>query len=473
MSSALAVLLAFSLSATPTIATPKCNIVFILADDLGWSDVSCYGQKLWETKHIDRLAREGMRFTDAYSAGPVCSPTRASILTGKYPHRLHMSGILAQNARPYKVPNNAQVIPPRGIVKLDDKEFTLAEAFQQAGYRTAIVGKWHVGGNKETARQQGFDDVCRFSNNGQSRIVGDRVETDLKAEEAGQWMQAHRDKPFFLYFSTNAVHTRIAAQQRYIDYFLEKGLPPKGPWNATYAGFVKHLDDAVGRLFATLGDLGLAERTIVVFTSDNGGRGLDISDNAPLRGDKGNLYEGGIRVPLIVRWPGVTKPGSQCSTPVISTDFYPTLLEMAGIPLRKEQHLDGVSIVPLCRGTTDLTRDAVFWHHPHYSTTAVPCSAIRQGPWKLVKFYSDYQRVWQPDGTGGGKVVETRDPNLLQLYNLREDLGEEKDLASSMSRKVTELHALLLEHLRQTQARLPIKNPDHDPSKPETGTYKM
>ena len=451
----------------------KPNVVFILADDLGWSDVSCYGQTLWETRNIDRLAGEGMRFTDAYAAGPVCSPTRASILTGKYPHRLHMSGILAQNARPYKVPGNAQVLPPRGIVKLDDNEVTLAEAFQEAGYRTALVGKWHVGGDATTARQQGFDDVCRFSNNGQSRVVGDRFETDVKAEEAGQWMEANRERPFFLYFSTNAVHTRIAAQQRYIDHFLQKGLKPKGPWNATYAGFVRHLDDAVGRLLEKLDELGLTDRTIVVFTSDNGGRGLDISDNAPLRGDKGNLYEGGIREPLIIRWPGVTKPGAVCSVPVISTDFYPTLLDMAGLPLRPQQHLDGVSLVPLCRGATVLDREVLFWHHPHYSTTAVPCSAVRQGDWKLVKFYSDYQRIWEDDRQGGGRVVEARDPALLQLYNIKEDIGEQDNRASELPRKVAELHALLEEHLHQVEARLPIKNPDYDASKQETGTYKM
>ena len=451
----------------------KPNVVFILADDLGWSDVSCYGQTLWETRHIDRLAREGMRFTDAYAAGPVCSPTRASILTGKYPHRLHMSGILAQNARPYKVPGNAQVLPPRGIVKLDDEEVTLAEAFKEAGYRTALVGKWHVGGDAETARQQGFDDVFRFSNNGQSRIVGDRFETDLKAEEAGKWMEANRGRPFFLYFSTNAVHTRIAAQQRYVNHFLHKGLKPKGPWNATYAGFVKHLDDAVGRLLDKLDELELADRTIVVFTSDNGGRGLDISDNAPLRGDKGNLYEGGIREPLVIRWPGVVKPGSVCRTPVISTDFYPTLLDMAGLPRRPQQHLDGVSLATLCRGETALDRTELFWHHPHYSTTAVPCSAVRQGDWKLVKFYSDYQRVWEDDGEGSGRVIERRDLELLQLYNLKEDIGERDNRAPKMPRKVGELHSLLQQHLGQVGARLPIENPDYDATKEETGTYKM
>lgn len=441
------------------LSAERPNVVFILADDLGWSDVSSYGQTLWETTHIDRLARQGMRFTDAYAAGPVCSPTRASILTGKYPHRLHMSGILKQNAGPYKVPNNAQVLPPRGIVKLADREITLAEAFKEAGYRTALVGKWHVGGDEATARQQGFDDLCRFSSD--NRIVGDRrLETGRKAEEAGQWMEANHEEPFFLYFSTHAVHTPIAAQEHYVERFLGKGLKPKGPWNATYAGYVKQLDDAVGHLLDKLEELELAERTVVVFTSDNGGRGLDVSDNAPLRGDKGNLYEGGIRVPLIVRWPGVAKPGSVCTAPVISTDFYPTLLEMAGIALRPRQHLDGVSIAPLCRDDATFARDAMFWHHPHYSTTAVPSSAVRRGDWKLVKFYSDYQRVWQHDGKGGGKVVETRDPALLQLYDLRQDVGEQNDLASQMPQKVAELHKLLLEHLRRTKARLPARNPE-------------
>ena len=176
---------------------------------------------------------------------------------------------------------------------------------------------------------------------------------------------------------------------------------------------------------------------------------------------------------MIIRWPGVTRPGSVCRVPVISTDFYPTLLEMAGIPLRRDQHVDGVSIVSLCRGAVALNRTTLFWHHPHYSTTAVPCSAVRQGDWKLVKFYSDYQRVWQPDGKGGGKVVETRDPALLQLYDLKQDIGEQNNLASQMPEKVTQLHNLLLEHLRRTEARLPTTNTEYDPSKPETGTYKM
>ena len=176
---------------------------------------------------------------------------------------------------------------------------------------------------------------------------------------------------------------------------------------------------------------------------------------------------------MIVRWPGVTRPGSVCTVPVISTDFYPTMLEMAGLPLRRRQHLDGVSIAPLCRGATALKRNALFWHHPHYSTTAVPCSVIRRGDWKLVKFYSDYQRVWQADESGGGTVVETRDPALLQLYNLREDIGEKDNLAPQMRTRARELHSLLLEHLRQMEARLPIENPDYNPHKPETGTFEM
>jgi arylsulfatase A-like enzyme len=446
----------------------KPNVLFILADDLGWPDVSCNGKPPWQTPNIDQLAREGIRFTAAYAASPVCSPTRASLLTGKYPDRLGMTGILEMVGKQYKVPDNAAVLSPATDGQLPQGNISIASALREGGYATGMVGKWHVGGHP---KDFGFDAWPMFtSGNGQKRFVDGEFFTDKQSEAAIQWLAEKRGRPFFLYFATHAVHNPFAASRPYIDENLARGLPAQGPWNATYAGFVRHLDDSVGRLLTALDDLKLTQNTLVIFFSDNGGRGLDISRNDPFRGAKGNLYEGGIRVPLIIRWPGKIKAGMVCDAPVISTDFYPTLLECAGLPLRPAQHRDGISFRSLLFGATHLERDTLFWHIPHYSTVAVPSSAIRAGDWKLIEYYSDYRRDWDDQKQ---IVTERHTPERLELYNMRDDPYEHRDLASTQPVIAADLQRKLDEHLKSTGARLPLANPSHDPAKPERGLFKM
>lgn len=450
-------------------AEPKRpNILFIMADDLGWSDVSCNGQPPWQTPNIDQLAREGMRYTNAYASSPVCSPTRASLLTGKYPHRLGMTGILEMVGKQYKVPDNAAVISPETDGQLPRGEVSLASALREGGYETCMVGKWHIGGQ---AKDYGFDAPLMFTNgNGQRRFVDGEYFTDKQAEAAIQWMGEKRDRPFFLYFATHAVHNPFVVSQTYLKQNLARGLPAKGPWNATYAGFVRHLDDAVGRLLTTLDALNLTQDTLVIFYSDNGGRGLDISRNDPFRGAKGNLNEGGIRVPMIIRWPGRVKAGTISDTPVITTDFYPTLLECASLPLRPAQHRDGISFLSLLEGATKLDRDPIFWHMPHYSTVAVPSSAIRSGDWKLIEYYSGYRRDWDDQKQ---IVIERHTPARAELYNLRNDPYEHENLASQQSEIAAVLKQRLDEHLKTTGARLPPANPAYDPQKPEKRIFEM
>jgi arylsulfatase A-like enzyme len=435
------------------------NIILLLIDDLGWSDVSCYGQRLWHTPNIDRLAAEGMKFTDAYAASPVCSPTRAAILSGKYPQRLHVTCHIGGGGN-YKVPHDARVLPSEsGSLSL--AETTIAEALKAGGYATAMIGKWHVG---EHAREQGFDaSPCFAPGNGCKRFQGPerRFMTDVKGDAAVQWIEQQSDEPFFLYFSTHAVHTGIAASKEYIEDHVKRGLPQSGPWNATYAAYVQHVDENIGRILDKLETSGIADNTVVIFHSDNGGRGLDISRNDPLGGAKGQLYEGGIRVPTLIRWPGVTKPGSVCSVPIVSTDIYPTLLDIAGLPPRHQQHRDGICLTPLLQGAKSLNRVNLYWHYPHYSTVGVPSSAVRQGEWKLIEFYGTYRRRWEDDaqsrdnpsdrGVGVGYQVETE----IELYNLTKDIGETTNLACEMPDRAAELRRLLYEHLSQIGAALP------------------
>jgi arylsulfatase A-like enzyme len=446
----------------------KPNIVFILADDLGWMDVSCNGQTRWKTPHIDRLARMGVRFTQAYAAAPLCSPTRGSVLSGKYPARTHFTGITPNMAlrslkqgKLYRTPDNADVWPAVSLDMLPMEEFTFAEALREGGYRTCLIGKYHVGGHARQAREQGFDEIYEFDHrNSQKRFDEDgRFCTDLKGDAALAFMEAQKDRPFMLYLCTNAVHTRIAARREDEEMFLRQGLPAEGPWNAKYAGFVKAIDDNVGRILDKIDSLGIAENTIVMFMSDNGALGGDVASNKPLRGNKAQLYEGGIREPMIVHWPGVTRPGSTCETPVTSVDFYPSMLEMAGLDLRPRQHVDGRSFVGLLRGKDQPGR-AMYWHYPHYSKHGIaPSSAIREGDWKLIRFYSRY-RPDLPEGRTDEPAVE--------LYNLSEDPYETTDLAQSQAGKTKELLAKLDRYLQSVGACLPIENPDYQPSKPFT-----
>ena len=418
----------------------KPNILFILIDDMGWSDLACYGSAFHETPNIDRLARQGMRFTDAYAACPVCSPTRASIMSGQYPAHVGVIDFITGHWRPYeklRVPTNRTQYLPLEVV-------TLAESLQAAGYTTGHIGKWHLGGKQHSPEKQGFDHASQGGPNQKDK----RVTT--YTEQALSFIEQNRDKPFFLHLSHNTVHIRLEAPQDLVEKYQNKPKPPTGVNNPIYAAMVEHLDTSVGRILSKLDDLGLADDTIVVFFSDNGGlrqiytgNGPIVASNAPLRDEKGTVYEGGIRVPLIVRWPGVVEPASECYVPVTSVDFYPTFLEITGGRKPAGQPLDGRSLMPLLRQRGRFKDRAIYWHYPvyHHST---PAGAIREGDWKLIEFFTD------------GK---------LELYNLKDDIGEQKNLTALFPRRTATLRRKLAAWRKSVDAAMPEPNPDFDPAR--------
>jgi len=426
-------------AAAPDPAPP--NIVFILIDDMGWADLACYGSTYHESPHIDRLATQGMRFTDAYAACPVCSPTRASIVTGKYPATVNLTDFIAGHWRPY-----AKLVVPKFNLNLPAEEVTLPEALKKAGYTSACFGKWHLGGRGSGPADHGFDTSGSAPNQGDKRVAG-------LTDKAIGFITANKDKPFFLYLSHHTVHIPLEAPRELVEKYRKKLKPGQEfpqQANPTYAAMVEHLDSHVGRLLAKLDELKLAERTLVVFFSDNGGlhkiytgRGSWTTSNAPLRDEKGTLYEGGIRVPLIVRWPGVVKPRTVCTVPVSSVDFYPTLLELAGAQGDPKHVPDGESLMPLLKQAGSLKRNAIFWHYPHYHHTA-PCGAVRQGKHKLIEFFED--------GT-------------LELYDLESDLGEKANLAAKLPEKAAELRKVLAAWRQRVHAKMPTPNPNHDPAR--------
>lgn len=432
----------------PAKPAAKPNIVFILIDDMGWTDVGCFGSKIYQTPNIDKLAAQGMRFTDAYAACNVCSPTRASILTGKYPARLHLTDWI-----PGKNIPNAKLKIPDWTMHLPLEETTLAEALKPAGYVSACIGKWHLGDEAYYPEKQGFEVNIGGYHKGHPQSYfspyknpklpnGPNGEylTDRLAAEAENFIKANKNKPFFLYLPNYAVHTPLEAKKEYVDQYLARGLKPKGQNSATYAAMIQSVDDGVGRVMKTLDDLGIAENTVVIFMSDNGGLARSTS-NAPLRAGKGTAYEGGVREPMIVKWPGVTKPGSECSVPVISMDFFPTILEMCNVAQSKP--VDGVSITSLLKGGSSLSREALFWHYPHYHETT-PYGVVRAGDYKLIEYFED---------------------NHLELYNLKDDIGETKDLSKAMPDKTAELVALLRDWRKSVNAQMPTPNPGYDPAK--------
>jgi len=433
------------------------NIIFILADDLGWADTGCYGSTFHQTPHIDKLADAGMRFTNAYAACCVCSPTRASILTGKYPARLHLTDWIPGHGR-----RNARLRVPDWNKKLDLDEVTLAEALKKAGYRTASIGKWHLGGKPVWPEKQGFDHtVCNGRGSPRSYFApyrspkplpGPKGEylTDRLSEEACNFIEANRDRPFFLYLPHHAVHTPIRARQELIAGYkarlaeLPAGKGPRRQRNPVYAAMIHSVDEGVGRIVAKLDELKLDERTIVVLFSDNGGL-VGPTSNAPLRAGKGTLYEGGVREPCIVRFPGVVAPGTTCDTPVISNDFFPTLLALAGASEKAPPAPDGVSLLPLLKRSGTIRREAIYWHYPHYHRSR-PAGAVRAGHFKLIEHY------------------ETR---RCELYNLAEDLGETNDLAEKMPQKADELKKMLADWRKRVDAQMPVPNPDYKPRAPK------
>ena len=429
----------------PHHAQDKPNVLFILVDDMGYSDLASYGHKIHETPNIDRLASEGMRFTDAYAAAPVCGPSRCAIMTGKFPSRTGFT----DNFITRKGKKSKQFMPL--------KEFTLGEAFQAGGYQTGFVGKWHLDGRvpSRLPNRQGFD-VALGSDRGPGRKfftpynMGDLTDgpegeylPDRLTNEAIRMMDdfSKKDQPWLMYLSFYIVHSPFIAKEEKVEKYREKATQANIKINAKYAGMVESMDENVGRMLEWLDERELRKDTVVVFTSDNGGF-HQATHNRPLRSYKGHLYDGGIREPLIIDWPGVTKPGSVCSTPVHSTDFYPTLLEMTGLPLRGEQHLDGVSLVPLLKGEANFDRGPMIWHYhdqlPPNRPYSEPGSAIRIGDWKYLHFYEDDRR---------------------ELYNLKNDIGEKKNLVVRMPEKAAEMKAQLDAMLKEHGATIPTPAP--------------
>ncbi|UCF38238.1 MAG: sulfatase [Acidobacteriota bacterium] len=456
----LAILTFVSCSPVPE-EEPPTNFLFILVDDLGYMDIGANNpETFYETPNIDRLAAAGMRFTDGYAANPVCSPTRFSIMTGRYPTRdgatNYFSGKREERFRP--APLND---------RLPLEEVTLAEALKQHGYRTFFAGKWHLGPTEEFwPEAQGFDvnrgvysagapfqggqyfppyENPRLDDGPPGEHLPDRLAT-----ETVRFIEENQSVPFLAYLAFYSVHTPLLGRADLVEKYEKKarelGIPDEdlfGPeeqvWpeetprknrivqnHATYAAMVEAMDEAVGKVLSKLDELGLAENTAVFFMSDNGGLSTaegSPTANLPLRGGKGWLYEGGIREPFLIRVPGLTKPGSTNSTPVISTDFYPTMLELAGVPALPDQHEDGLSLVPLLRGADQLQREDLFWHYPHYSNQGgFPGGAIRSGDWKLIERFED------------GRV---------HLYNLAEDIGEQQDRAEEFPELVEKMRKRL------------------------------
>jgi len=464
-----------SLFAADATASRKPNFVFILIDDLGWTDGSGLGSKFYKTPHIDRLAQQGMRFTDAYSACCVCSPTRAAVMTGRYPARLHLTDWIAGHKRPF-----ARLAIPDWKMYLEHEEITIAEVLKAAGYATAHIGKWHLGGADYRPETQGFDLNIGGDHRGQppsyfapyripSIAEGPSGEylTDRLTEEAERFIDRNRQQPFFLYLAHYAVHTPLQAKKELVEKYQAAVQPDQPHRNAVYAAMLESVDQSVGRIVNKLQQLGIDKQTVIFYTSDNGGL-AGVTSNAPLRAGKGSPWEGGVRVPLIVVWPGVIRPGSTCDVPVISVDFFPTIMEIAGAswPPAAGQSaapagsapaaavaaeccgppaIDGESLLPLLKQTGQLKRQAIFWHYPHYHPGgATPYGAVRKGDYKLIEFYED---------------------GRLELYNLREDVGERNNLASSMPEKADELKRLLAQWRESLGAQMPRPNPDYDPAR--------
>lgn len=446
---ALALVLSLLLAAAIQAAPP--NVIVVLVDDLGWADLGCYGSRFHRTPHLDRLARDGMRFTDAYSACTVCSPTRAALLTGKHPARLHLTDWIAGHPAP-----KAKLSPPDWSKRLDPSESTIASRLKASGYATASIGKWHLG-QDTTPEQFGFDLNVAGDHRGQPpRYVspyglpkladGPAGEflTDRESAEAIAFIEKNREKPFFLYLPHYAVHTPLAGKSNVIEEF--KARPADRQRNPTYAALLQSVDDSVGRIRARLDELGLATNTVIVFTSDNGGLVLGgdsrATSNFPLRSGKGDCYEGGVRVPLIVLWPGVTRPNSTASTPVQTVDIRPTVLEIAGTPDAPEQVADGVSLAPVLRGRGLAKQRSLFWHYPHYHPGgATPYGAIRSGDWK---------------------VIESYESGHLELYNLASDLSESQDLADAYPEKANQLAKELADWRKAVGAQMPVPNPNFE-----------
>lgn len=444
-------------------ADQKPNIVLIFIDDMGWGDLACYGNDFIDTPHIDKLANEGMRFTDFYASGAVCSPTRCALQSGQNQARIGITAHIPGHWRPFE-----RVITPQTAMALPLDVITVAESLQGAGYRTGYVGKWHLGrGDLFGPGKQGYEFSAEINGAhlpGKFRSTDktlpkpkpNQFRTDYEARFCEQFIKAHKDEPFFLMLSPYQVHIPLAGKTELVEKYRKKAKEQKRELpHPVYAAMVEEVDAQIGRVVTALEKHGLTESTMIVVTSDNGGlyRRYDyreqaddnVSSLAPLKGEKGSLHEGGIRIPTVVKYPGKVAAGSICREPAVSHDFFPTFIELAGGELPKHQTIDGVSLLPvLTKPGAKLARKAIHWHYPHYHHDR-PASAIREGDWKLIEYI---------DGTGD-----------LELYHLAKDLSESKNLAAERKGKAADLKTKLNQWRQQVIARMPIANPSYDPER--------
>ncbi|MBX3439668.1 MAG: sulfatase-like hydrolase/transferase, partial [Planctomycetaceae bacterium] len=477
-----------------TAEAARPNVIVFMIDDLGWTDAGCYGSDLYETPHIDRLAAGGVRFTNAYAACTVCSPTRAAMMTGLSPGRTHVTDWINGHWEGMTAERKSQLplMPPEWTQHLEHRYTTIAEALRAAGYRTAHVGKWHLTPRSTEAavvepfypEHQGFDvnvagnqwgspgsyywpyrhptakgldaRVDRFPPDEETK---DRYLSDMLTDQAVEIMKRWKDEPFFLYFPHYNVHTPIQGRADLVEKYESKITPQHRHRNAGYAAMVESVDESVGRVMHTLEELGIADNTVVIYTSDNGGLDRDETgdptDNAPLRNGKGSAYEGGVRIPTIISWPGVARGGSICDEPIITCDFYPTILAMTSAPgdAAHNELVDGLSLVPVLKDPqSELPRDALYWHYPHYhGFGATPYSAIRARDWRLVEFYED---------------------GRSELYNLADDIGETTDVSDAHPEKKQELLSSLGRWRDDVGAQPPLKNPTYKPISDDSADFR-
>lgn len=465
-------LLVLTLTASTVLAENKPNFVFILADDLGWSDVGYHGATFYETPHIDQLCDEGMRFERFYPGGPNCAPSRACLMTGMYTprHHLYQPGGKSKGdvtRMRWKVPTNRQgadydTFESRGN-GIEPKWISIAEILHRVGYTTCRLGKWHLGKDVQGFDISSNDGIHPYQRDNESQLYSDTHVARNLTDRALLFIEENADRPFFLYLAHWEVHLPLAAEQTLVEKYENKlaQVSARTPsWNPTYSAEVEVVDTSVGRVRAKLAELNLTENTIFIFSSDNGGLPR-VTDNRPLHGGKGSLFEGGIRTPLVISWPGHIAAGSSNNVPVTGVDFMPTFTELAGGELPTIQPVDGVSVVPLLMGSSLKSR-AIFWHYPLYLSggakgkvlpvygtddlywRAVPASAVMKGDWKLIHYY-EYENN--------------------KLFNLKDDIGEQRDLVQSEPEKANELKDTLLHWVKQTGAPIPKEsNPAFKPS---------
>jgi len=444
----------------------KPNVVLIVVDDLGWTDVGIYGSDFYQTPNVDKLAEEGIRFTNGYAACTVCSPTRASIMSGRYPATINCTDWISGHKKPW-----AKMAIPNWTQYLAEEEITLAESFKADNYNTVHIGKWHLGEEeKYWPENQGFDvNIGGYSvgapqkRNGGNGYFTPYLNPRLKdgpegeylterlANEASEYIENHKSdkKPFFMNLWFYNVHTPLQAKKEKIEKYRALVDSSKHQTNPVYAAMIEHMDDAVGVILNKLKEAGLEENTIVLFTGDNGGlcgnyenNKQKVTSNFPLRSGKGDIYEGGVREPFIIKWPSKIPAGSVNETPIMSIDIYPTLLGLTGSPKKESNEIDGIDLTPLLTQNKSIKRDALFWHYPHYHLEgAKPYSAIRKGDWKLIQVFEN---------------------DSLELYNLKDDIGENNNLAKTQPAKVKELIDDLNIWRKKVGAQLPSVNPDYD-----------